>query len=100
MIISVVLIVRGHIILINIGCLPMRSKRRTQKTAVLRKLGKNIRAARRAKGMSQESLAFAAELDRSYVGGIERGERNVTIMNLKKIADAVVVPVHALTKGL
>jgi len=87
-------------ILISIGCMSMGSKSRTQKTPVLRKLGHNIRTARRARGMSQESLALAAELDRSYVGGIERGERNVTIMNLKKIADALALPVDHLTKRL
>ena len=39
--------------------------------------------------MSQEALALAAEVDRSYMGGIERGEHNLTLMNLVKIADAV-----------
>jgi len=46
-------------------------------------------ATRFSKGLSQEALAVDAELDRSYVGGIERGDHNITIMNLKKIADAL-----------
>ncbi len=52
-------------------------------------LGVAIRLARRQIGLSQEGLAADAEMDRSYVGGIERGEHNLTIMNLKKLADAL-----------
>lgn len=42
-------------------------------------------------GLSQEALAVDADMDRSYVGGIERGEHNLTIMNLVKIAEALQV---------
>lgn len=52
-------------------------------------LGAAIRAARQAKGLSQEALAEVAGIDRSYMGGIERGEHNLAIMNLLKIADAL-----------
>lgn len=52
-------------------------------------LGAAIRAARKAKGLSQEALAELADIDRSYMGGIERGEHNLAIMNLLKIADAL-----------
>ena len=52
-------------------------------------LGAAIRAARQAKGLSQEALAEIADIDRSYMGGIERGEHNLAIMNLLKIADAL-----------
>ena len=52
-------------------------------------LGAAIRAARKAKGLSQEALAELAGIDRSYMGGIERGEHNLAIMNLLKIADAL-----------
>lgn len=52
-------------------------------------LGTAIRAARKAKGLSQEALAALADIDRSYMGGIERGEHNLAIMNLLKIADAL-----------
>ena len=52
-------------------------------------LGAAIRAARQAQGLSQEALAELAGIDRSYMGGIERGEHNLAIMNLLKIADAL-----------
>lgn len=56
---------------------------------ILIKLGGAVRAARMAKGMSQETLADAAGIDRSHMGKIERGERNVTILNVAKVAAAL-----------
>ena len=56
---------------------------------VLVALGEAIRRARTGAGLSQEALAVDADLDRSYMGGIERGEHNVTTMNIIKIADAL-----------
>ena len=53
------------------------------------KLGAAIRAARLDKQLSQEALADKANIDRSYIGGVERGEHNVAVMNLLKIADAL-----------
>ncbi len=52
-------------------------------------LGEAIRRARIEAGLSQESLAAEAELDRSYMGGVERGEHNLTLMNLCKISAAL-----------
>jgi len=52
-------------------------------------IGKNIRAIRESKGLSQEKLAELVEIDRTYIGGIERGERNVASLNLIKIAIAL-----------
>lgn len=52
-------------------------------------LGVVIRASRAQVGLSQEALAVDAGLDRSYVGGIERGEHNLTLINLQKIAVAL-----------
>lgn len=59
-------------------------------------LGAAIRAARKEKGLSQEALAELADIDRSYMGGIERGEHNLAIMNLLKIADALGVKASRL----
>lgn len=52
-------------------------------------VGKNVRALRLARDMTQEQLAFAAELDLTYVGGIERGRRNPSLMVMARIADAL-----------
>ena len=56
---------------------------------VLLSLGQTIRRARQDAGLSQEALALETGLDRSYMGGIERGEHNMTLMNLHRIAVAL-----------
>jgi len=66
-------------------------------TAELVALGSRIRSSRLAIGMSQEELAHKADLDRSYVGGIERGEHNLTFMSLVKLASALNMKVCDLT---
>ena len=58
----------------------------------LKIIGERIRKSRKQVGISQEQLADLASLDRTYIGGIERGERNITILNLKKVADAIGIP--------
>lgn len=63
-------------------------------------LGNQIRELRKSKGLSQEQLALQAEVDRSYVGGIERGERNVSFLTLVKIADCLGCDVAKFTKGI
>jgi transcriptional regulator with XRE-family HTH domain len=57
--------------------------------AMLVALGKAIKASRAEIGISQEALAVDADLDRSYLGGIERGEHNLTVINLAKISNAL-----------
>lgn len=52
-------------------------------------LGKAVRARRTLQGLSQEALADASEIDRSHMGKIERGERNVTFLNIARIAKAL-----------
>ena len=66
---------------------------------VLVALGKSIRQIRLKKGYSQEAVALASELDRSYFGGIERGEHNVAVINLQKIATALGVNIKDLFKN-
>ena len=56
---------------------------------ILALLGERIRVLRQACGLSQEALALAAELDRTYIGGVERGERNISLLNIQKIAQAL-----------
>ncbi|EGQ9699250.1 MULTISPECIES: helix-turn-helix domain-containing protein [Vibrio] len=52
-------------------------------------VGKRIAKMRKSKGLTQDKLALFAEIDRSYVGRIERGEVNITIEKLYEIADAL-----------
>jgi transcriptional regulator with XRE-family HTH domain len=59
-------------------------------------VGLEVRALREKKGWSQEELGFKAGLHRNYIGGIERGERNVAIVNLAKIAAALNVRPRSL----
>lgn len=56
---------------------------------ILSALGLAVRQSRAEMGLSQEALAVDANMDRSYVGGIERGEHNITVMNVVKLADAL-----------
>lgn len=67
---------------------------------VNRELGKRIRRRRKEIGWSQEELALLAEIDRSYVGGIERGDRNVSFTILCRLCLALRCDVAALTVGL
>jgi transcriptional regulator with XRE-family HTH domain len=48
--------------------------------------GQNLRRLRKLSGWSQEDLAFECELDRTYIGGVERGERNISLVNICRIA--------------
>lgn len=63
-------------------------------------LGLQIRELRKSKGLSQEQLALMAEVDRSYIGGIERGERNVSFLTLVKIANCLECDIAKFTKGI
>jgi transcriptional regulator with XRE-family HTH domain len=54
-------------------------------------LGKHVRKLRLARGLSQEKLAELADLHRNYVGGVERGERNIAIINIVALAHALKV---------
>lgn len=71
-----------------------------KKPQTLVQLGKNLRSLRARKGWSQEKLAAVAGLDRTYVGGIERGERNVAVLNLAKLAAALGVNPCEMLKGI
>ena len=64
--------------------------------AIKASFGQRVRELRTEKGLSQEGLALACDLDRTYIGGIERGERNVSLVNIQKIAAALGVPVREL----
>jgi transcriptional regulator with XRE-family HTH domain len=57
--------------------------------SVLILFGKNVQRLRKSKGLSQEQLAEIAGLHRTYIGMIERAEKNITLINIKKIAVAL-----------
>jgi transcriptional regulator with XRE-family HTH domain len=60
-----------------------------QSTRLIKQFGANVRSLRQKMGISQEKLAELANLHRTYVGSIERGERNVSLENIGKIARAL-----------
>lgn len=63
-------------------------------------IGETVKAVRKKDGISQEALALAAGLDRSYMGGIERGEHNLTVINLLRVSDALgLTPSELLKKS-
>ena len=64
------------------------------------KIGKRIREIRGKNDMSQKDLAYSADLDRSYIASVENGQRNISIVNLEKIATALGVKLSELFKGL
>lgn len=64
------------------------------------RFGKTVRQVRHELGVSQEAFADLCELDRTYIGGIERGERNVALVNIEKIARALKVSLSQLFRSL
>jgi transcriptional regulator with XRE-family HTH domain len=59
-------------------------------------LGAKIRDIRKAKGLSQEQLGELAGFHYSYIGGIERGEKNISLSNIQKVADALDIDISEL----
>jgi transcriptional regulator with XRE-family HTH domain len=66
------------------------------KDPVLLAFGRAIRQARAEAGVSQEELAHLADIDRSYMSSIERGEQNVGLMSMHRVAQALGLPLSAL----
>ena len=87
------IIVRGHIVR---KCRMLLHMKRN----VLSELGTRIREKRKSRGWTQEELAAKAGIDRSYIGGVERGERNLTFTVLCQICSALRYDVAALTKSI
>jgi len=63
---------------------------------ILKKFGERVRQLRKQKDISQEELAHRADLHRTYIGMIERAEKNITLLNIEKIADALEVRIKDL----
>lgn len=66
------------------------------KRDVLVKFGKRVREIRNEMGISQEQLAFEADLHRTHIGMIERAEKNITLVNIQKIANAFNITIGEL----
>jgi transcriptional regulator with XRE-family HTH domain len=69
---------------------------RNRQAPVLVALGEAIRGIRLSKGISQEKLALVAEVDRSYVGRVERGDNNVAVLTLARLAGALDISISKL----
>lgn len=67
---------------------------------ILERFGERVRVLRKESGYSQESFAAACGLDRTYIGGIERGERNVALRNIETIAQALGITLAELMDDL
>lgn len=90
-----ILIVRG----LKVNCqviLALMGKR----DDILVQFGRRVRALRTEQGYSQESFAAECGLDRTYMGGIERGERNLALRNIELIAQSLKVSLSELMQGL
>jgi len=73
-----------------------RPYKNSLKNSELIEFGNTVRSIRQNNGISQESLAERAGIDRSYMGGIERGEHNLSLVNIKKISDALNTPISRI----
>ena len=70
------------------------------KRQILKRFGARVRELRLEKGLSQEKFAGKCGLDRTYLGSVERGERNIALRNIEKIAKAFGKSAAELMKGL
>lgn len=67
----------------------MRCFPRMDEVTLLTEFGARVKRARLAMGLSQEGLAFDSGLDRTYISSVERGKRNVSLINIRKLANAL-----------
>ncbi len=67
---------------------------------ITKDLGKRIRSLRNKTGLSQEKFALRIEMDRTYFASVESGRRNISILNIKKIADGLGISLSELFTGL
>ncbi|MBE6364293.1 MAG: helix-turn-helix transcriptional regulator [Lentisphaerae bacterium] len=68
--------------------------------SICKKFGVKVKELRVAQKLSQEMLAQKSGLHRTYIGGIERGERNISLINIEKIAVALDISINCLMEGL
>jgi transcriptional regulator with XRE-family HTH domain len=73
---------------------------RMEKDHLLRTFGQNVQKVRLDKKLNQESLADLADLDRTYISSMERSKRNVSLLNIIKVANALSVSPEIFVEGL
>lgn len=73
---------------------------RIMKNKTLIAFGKNVKKHRLEKKLSQEDLAHLCNLHRTYIGMIERAEKNITLLNIKKISDALEISINKLMEDI
>ena len=71
-------------------------KQRAISPNLLRRFGQRVRDLRRSRGLSQEDFAEQCGLDRTYIGGVERGERNISLKNIEQITAALDMSISRL----
>ena len=84
---------------INCRC-RVSNARMAKREDILLRFGRRVRELRSESGYSQEGFAYACGLDRSYVGGVERGERNLALRNIEIIADTLGLSISELMEGV
>ena len=82
--------------LLNLNKLALNTEVSIMKSEILIQFGNRVKELRKAQNMSQEDLADAAGLHRTYIGMIERAEKNITLVNIEKIAKALKVKITDL----
>lgn len=71
-----------------------------RKKSILISFGERVRELRKERGLSQEDLSYKADLHRTYIGMIERAEKNITLLNISKLASAFGVTVSEILNDL
>lgn len=74
--------------------------KKADKASIEKFFGSRVRELRKSRGLSQEAFADIAGLDRSYIGGVERGDRNISLINIKRISVALGISMEELFRGL
>jgi len=82
--------------LLNLNKLALNTEVSIMKSEILIQFGNRVKELRKAQNMSQEDLADAAGLHRTYIGMIERAEKNITLVNIEKIAKALKTEINTL----
>lgn len=85
--------VRGLKVITNAGIALMDEGREKE---IKKAFGERLRTLRKQKGLAQETLALSCNLDRTYIGGVERGERNISLINMVKLSEALSVSTRDL----